>query len=107
MLCAARQFAPALAVYEQLSPEDQDRDRIQVLRARIALELGDLDLVEQILQRDFAVVREGETEPTDLWFELWTGRLARQTGRSPDAALRREVERGYPPPQRLDFRVVS
>jgi tetratricopeptide (TPR) repeat protein len=107
LLCAARQFARAGAVYESLPAESQAVDRIQILRGRIAMELGDLETVERVLRREYAVVREGETELTDLWFELWMRRVAAQTGRAPDAALRREVEQSYPPPAGIDFRMIQ
>ncbi len=106
-LCAAGQFARALAVYQKLPPASQARDRIQLLRGRIAMGLGDLDAVERALQHEYADVREGETELTDLWFELWGRRVAAQTGRPLDERLRREVERRYPPPLRIDYRMKN
>ena len=75
------------------------------MRGRIALGLGDLDGVERALQHEYADVREGDTELTDLWFELCSRRIAAQTGRAIDERLRREVERDYPPPLQIDYRM--
>ena len=71
------------------------------------MELGDLDAVERVLAREYAIIREGETALTDLWFELWARRVAAETGRPVDQALRDEVARRYPPPARIDFRMIG
>jgi len=107
VLCAAGQFGRAREVYSSLPPQVQEADRIQILRGRIALQLGDLDTVERVLGREYAVVREGETELTDLWFELWARRVSAQTGRLLDAALRQEVQQTHPPPAWIDFRSIN
>jgi hypothetical protein len=106
-LCADRQFGLAKEIMATLSGEMHDSDRIQILSGRIALETGDLDTVEKVLQREYTVIREGEVELTNLWFEMWVKRLAAQTGRAEDEELRREVEKLYPPPARIDFRSFS
>jgi hypothetical protein len=104
-LCAAGEFERARKVYEQLAPAARSRDRIRILHGRISMGLGDLDAVEQALGHEYADIREGETELTDLWFELWARRVAAQTGRAIDDQLRREVEQRYPPPLRIDYRM--
>ena len=50
-----------MQVYTALPAQARDADRVQILRGQIAMQLGDLDAVEQVLQREYAVVREGET----------------------------------------------
>ncbi|HNP72583.1 MAG TPA: hypothetical protein PKK15_15790 [Kouleothrix sp.] len=105
LLCATGEFARAHAVYEQLPASQRARDRIRILRGRIALALGDLDEAERALQHEYADIREGETELTDIWFELRARRLAAETGRPLDAALRAEAESRYPPPPAIDFRM--
>ena len=98
------QFEQGQAVYAALPAPVRDADRVQILRARIALELGDLATVEAVLQRDFAVVREGETQLTDLWFELRARELAQATGQPMSPDLLREVKQRETPPARIDFR---
>lgn len=102
-LVAQGKFADALAVYSALPEDLRDVDRIQVLRGRIALEMGDLATVEQVLQRDYAIIREGETELSDLWVEMWARREAGKAGRVVDEALRREVRKTYPLPANINF----
>jgi len=63
--------------------------------------------VEEVLSREYAIVREEEVELTDLWFGMWQKRVAAATGRPIDAMLRREGEAAYPPPARIDFRSIA
>jgi hypothetical protein len=102
-----RAYETARAVYESLPENLRDLDRIQILRGRFALELGDLEAVEQVLEREYAVIREGDMELTNQWSELWARRLAAQTGRAMDEALRAEAQKKYPPPSRIDFRFIN
>jgi hypothetical protein len=85
----------------------QQADRILLVRGRLALALGDFSLVEKVLAHDFAVIREGESELTDLWLELCLKRVSQQTGQPVDDALRQQVAQVYPPPARIDFRIFS
>jgi hypothetical protein len=102
-LVAQGRFAEAQALYDGLPPWRADVDRIQILRGRIALELGDLETVEEVLQREYAVIREGETELSDLWLEMWMRREAEATGRAPDADMRRAVWDAHPLPPNINF----
>ena len=107
MLVETEQFERGMQVYRGLKPEAQGADRIQILRGQCALEVGDLEAVEEVLARDYAVVREGETVLTDLWFELQARREAERSGRELDETLRKEAQRRFPPPTRIDFRSVD
>lgn len=106
-LCADRRYEQAQEVYAKFPHAIQLNDRIQILHARIALELGNLDAVEEILQHEFAVVREGETELTDIWFEIIYRRFASTTDLPLDEKTRAEIRRLYPPPAHIDFRSVN
>jgi hypothetical protein len=107
VLCSTAHYDQALSFYQSLSPELQNNDRIQILRGRIALEIGDLELVEEVMQREYAVIREGETELTDLWFEMWYKRFAAKTNNVIDEKSKAEIRRLYPPPAQIDFRSVN
>lgn len=104
MLIDTHRFTQAMQVYRSLPAHVQSADRVQILLGQIALELGHLDIVDQVLEREYAVVREGETVLTDLWFELHARRRAAQPGAELTDALRRQVRADYPPPARIDFR---
>jgi hypothetical protein len=97
-------FARGAAVYAQLPPAARDADRVQILRAQCALGVGDLAGVQEALHREYAVVREGETVLTDLWFEVQARLEAQSSGRALDADLRREMRLQCTPPAGIDFR---
>lgn len=107
LLCAAGQFESADAVAMSLPAAHRTRDRIRILCGRIALALGRLDEVEQALQHEYADIREGENDLTDLWFELWARRMADATGRPLDEALHAEAQQLHPPPQSIDYRLKT
>ncbi len=102
-LVAQGKFDEGMALYDVLPAGIRDFDRIQILRGRIALELGHLDTVEEVLKRDYAVIREGETELSDLWIGMWMRREAAGTGRPMDDQLLREVSVAHPLPSNIDF----
>ena len=66
-LFEAGQFERGAQVYRSLPLDVQEAERIQILRGQFALALDDLDAVEQVLEREYATVREGETVLSDLW----------------------------------------
>ena len=100
-LCAAGRYGEALRLVESLPEAYRQADRVQILFGRIALETGDLAGVERVLQREYAVVREGETELTDLWADL----CLRREGGPAGPARRREMLEKYPPPASIDYRM--
>lgn len=106
-LVTAGSFTRAREVYASLLPQIQETDRVQILFGQIAMALNDLDAVEKVLQRDFAVVREGEIVLSDLWFELQARRFAAQTGQTPGPELRLKVKKLFPPPAHIDFRISN
>jgi hypothetical protein len=106
-LCNAKRFAQAQAVYDALPSGMQANDRVQILHGRIALELGDLDAVEQIMENEFAVIREGETELTDIWFEMWYRRFEAQSSHPLNEEIKAQIRQLYPPPAHIDFRSIA
>ena len=90
-----------------MPPQAQRSDRVQILRGQIALQQNDLDALEEVLGREYAVVREGEVTMTDLWFELHARREAQRLGKPLDEDLRNEVKKRFPPPAHIDFRSVE
>ncbi len=106
-LAETGQWARGMAVYAGLPPAVQASDRVQILRGRFALALDDLAAVEEVLQREYAIVREGEVTLTDLWFELQTRREAARRGVARQEISRQEMQALYPPPARIDFRSIN
>lgn len=95
LLIETKQFQPAEVFFEGLPADVQQRERVQLAYAEVALEFGKLDAVEALLQREFANIREGEVSLTDLWFRLWAQR---------DGVSVEEARRRHPAPKRIDFR---
>jgi hypothetical protein len=89
-----------------LPPELARHERIRLTRARLALLDGHLDEAEQLLDHDFATIREGETLLDEIWSALQIARASQRLGRtlSPDEAS--AVLAATPIPYRLDFRMV-
>ena len=106
-LVDAGQFARARDVFCALPAEAREADRVQVLYGQIAMAMNDLEAVETVLQREFAIIREGEIVLSELWFELKARQLAAQTGQVLDAALRLRAKTLNPPPARIDFRMTG
>ena len=106
-LCAAKQFTQAQAVYSVLPLTLQKKDRIQILRGRIALELDDLEAVKQVLKCEYAIIREGETELSDIWFEMWYRRSQAQANPPLDEEAKARIRKLHPPPAHIDFRNIS
>jgi hypothetical protein len=94
---------------DALSPDVVDHPRVRVLTACAALDVGDLDTVENILLGgvELSDLREGENVLTELWFGMQEKRLAAAEGVEIDDALRERVKRECPPPPEIDFRMAA
>ena len=98
LLCEAGKFDEAWKAIQELPPDVLDFDPIQILQARIALQVGSLDEAETALKREYASIREGVDILTDLWVELWRRRVSAATGRPSGEISRQEIEFGLPAP---------
>ena len=107
-LLAAGRPADVLALCDAAPAHVRDNPRIRVVQATAHLELGRLDEVEAFLAQtgDVPDVREGEVSLTDLWFSLHEKRIAAPENIPIDDALRQRVQREFPPPPRIDFRMT-
>lgn len=100
-LDALNRFASAL-------PESALSDeRVHLGRARVAAAQGEFDLLEKLLSRRFATIREGENLLEDLWVALQRGRLTASLGRAPDAAELAARLKANPVPAHLNFRMKA
>lgn len=90
-----------------LPAEVRRHERMLIVLAKLALHFGDLAGVEEILDHEFATVREGEVTLTDLWFAVQARRIAEAEGVPLDDDLHRRVRRELEPPRRLDFRMAG
>jgi len=90
-----------------LPPYVQKNERIQIFIALAALQAGTLDDIEKLFEYDFATIREGEVTLTDIWFSYHERRIAEAEKIPIDDALRQRIQKEFPPPQRIDFRVIT
>lgn len=80
-------------------------ERVHLGRAMVAAEAGDLDLLERLLGRHFATVREGENLLDELWVALQRGRLQKALGRTPSTTELAARLKQHPVPAHLNFRM--
>ncbi len=107
VLIRAERYPEAVDLVDELPERVRKMPRIQVLEARAALEIDDLDRVRRLLESDIVVtdMREGEVSLSDLWYRMHEKRLAAAENISIDDELKERVRREFPPPKRLDFRM--
>lgn len=101
----AGQVDEAWRFHEALPAGLRGVDAIRLAAAKIAFARGDMATVEAALDADYASIREGARDLTELWFGFQAKKLAAAKGLSDDDALQ-EARASCPPPYRIDFRVV-
>ena len=96
-----------LALLAELPDAVRNAGRIRLLEAQAALAIKDFDRVERIFTDPPVVadLREGERSLSQLWFEFHEQRLSAVEDRPVDEALRARVQREFPVPQEIDFRM--
>ena len=99
------EYARAWDFYRTIPDTLNQKDRILLLAGAAALETGALDFVEGLFERDFAVIREGETSTSELWFKWKAKKVAAAEGIPYDADLLKRVKREFDPPASIDFRM--
>lgn len=96
-----------MEIYNRLNEDSKNHPRIKVWRAKAALESGDIDTAEEIINSgiELADVRECETTLSDIWFSVHEKRLAAERGIEVNDEIKELVKREYKLPQELDFRM--
>jgi hypothetical protein len=100
----ARQYRSGWEFITCLPANVADSERIQISRAIIALELNELNVVEEVLSREFANIREGQVDLSNIWLEMWRHRIAEKRGCDLGTISLAEVKEIYPIPRSIDFR---
>jgi len=85
----------------------RSHERIALARGQVALRRGELEVLRQVLDREFATVREGEALLTELWFGLHIAEAEAGFGRPLNETERAAVSAAHPMPYHLDFRMVK
>ena len=91
---------------KSLTPAMRDNTRIHLMEARAAVDLGFLDEAASLLAYEFnmAALPEGDTVPTNIWFDLQAKLVSTREGVPVTPDLMKRVRRESPPPAHLDFR---
>jgi tetratricopeptide (TPR) repeat protein len=81
--------------------------RVRLLEGQAALAVGDFDRVAQLFDGSLVIddLREGERSLSHLWLEYHARRISVAEGVQVDDALRDRVQREFPVPEALDFRM--
>jgi tetratricopeptide (TPR) repeat protein len=104
-LTRAERYAEAYDFVAALPEAVRAHERVLLLWAKAAIEIGKLDGVERVFNYDFATIREGEVSLTDMWFAWQEKRIAAAEKIPLDDKLRDRVRHDFPPPRLIDFRM--
>ncbi len=103
MLMDAGKVREAWKVFESMPEDIRVTERVSLLAGFAAIELRNLKFVEQLFERDFATIREGEMSLSMLWYKYHSARIADERGVKVDGKLMDEVKKSCVLPARLDF----
>jgi len=90
-----------------LSPEIREHEHAIIMMAQAALQVGDYEDAEALIDRDFSTVREGDNVISDIWFEAQAVRAAKKRGVALTSELRKEIRTTAEPPRHMDFRMFG
>ncbi|MEA5052586.1 MAG: DUF5107 domain-containing protein [Propionicimonas sp.] len=95
----------AWQVFGQLPPAARASERVLLQAGRAGVELGQDAFVDDLFERDWAGLREGDNTLIDLWHRRQAGRLAAERGEPVSEALVAETMESLDPPRRIDSRM--
>lgn len=102
LLLREEEYKQLWGIFENLSDDSKNYERILLYTAKTAIELDKLDFVPQIFDREYASIRENETILSDIWLDYQRKIEIKKQGIE-DISLR-EVEKLHPVPEHLDLR---
>jgi len=106
-LSDAGKFAPLQNFIRGLAPGFVRHERMLIFKALAALKAGRLDEVPAVFAHPFATIREGELTLSNIWFEWQARRIAAAENIPYDDSLMQRVQREFPPPSNIDFRLLG
>ena len=111
-LVKAEKFEKAYRIFETLPEDLKARDRIRITVSKAAIKTRQFAFVEEFLNEEHYDIQEGETTPTDVWFEYSAIKLMEKDGvKDPDRDTFNEyIDRAWdecPPDPKIDFRMVK
>lgn len=107
-------YEKAWELFVSLPDDMKKKDRIVLHAAKSAIRLGSFDFAKDVFDREYAIIREGETSLSDLWFEFKARELAKTQGKDFKKLTDNEkkeyfdlVENTLTPPHTVDFRMST
>ena len=94
----------AWTLFQGLPEKYQLEDRIHLIAAKVAFALENFSFVETALTKEYASIREGARDLTDLWFGLKAKQIEDEEGLGNKLALEK-ARQSHTPPFHLDFRI--
>lgn len=95
-----------MRIYHDLDAKTKQDDRILILISFAAFHLKNWQFLEQNFAHPFAVIREGENQMCDLWYQYQAQKLMESVG-GDEQIIMEEVKRCCAPPANIDFRLVG
>lgn len=105
LLLSLHKYDEAWAFYNTIPEELKVKDRLALQSGAAAVEVGELEYVENLFKREFSVIREGENSTTDIWFKYKARKIAKERGVEFSKELLEEVINTMDPPLEIDFRM--
>jgi tetratricopeptide (TPR) repeat protein len=105
LLLYFKNYEGAWKVFKSMPEKTAGAERVLLLAAQAAVEVGEYGFIGNIFNRELAVIQEGETTLTDIWFKAEAQKLAKTRGVSYTEELLGEVKRTLTPPKHIDFRM--
>jgi tetratricopeptide (TPR) repeat protein len=107
LLLKNKDYTTAWKAYVSLPPVSAQAERIQILAAQAAIEIGEYDFVTSLFEKELAIIQEGEAVLSDLWFKLQARKQALERGVPYSEAILEEVTKTLIPPANIDFRMTE
>jgi hypothetical protein len=105
LLLSFKKYGEVWKAYKALPEKTASKERLRLLAGQAAVEVGEYGFIDDLFGRELAVIQEGETTLTDIWFKAEARKLAAKRGAPYSDALFREVKKTLMPPKHIDFRM--
>jgi hypothetical protein len=105
LLLHFKDYEGAWNLFKALPEKTAAAERVRLLAAQAAVELGEYGFLENIFNRELAVIQEGETTLTDIWFKAEAQKIAGERGIPYTEQLVEEARKTLIPPKNIDFRM--
>lgn len=105
LLLDAGEYRKAWEYYENLPEERRQSDRLTLQAGLAGVEIGEMGFVDNIFEREFSCIREGDTSLTDLYYRYHVKKFMEENAGVDEEEAVRYVEENCIPPEEIDFRM--